>query len=87
VALYFFHTRDNDTYLQDDVGLEFETLAEARDQSAISLAEMARDVLPGSIRRVLSVEVAEGPDPVLIATLAFEAIKPGAKPTVTINII
>jgi hypothetical protein len=74
VARYFFDTRDNDVFLEDDEGLEFEDLGAVRDQAALSLAELARDVLPGSIQRKLSVEVREGQRPVLKALLTFEAI-------------
>jgi hypothetical protein len=74
VGLYFFDTRDNDRFIEDDVGLEFPDLATVKDQAALSLAELARDVLPGSVRRVLSVEVRDERQPILIATLIFEAI-------------
>jgi hypothetical protein len=43
-------------------------------QSAVALAELARDVLPGSERRTLTVEVRDERQPVLIAKLTFEAI-------------
>jgi hypothetical protein len=42
--------------------------------AAASLAEMARDVLPSSIRRNLAVEVRNERHPVLSALLSFEAI-------------
>ena len=74
MPIYFFDTRDNDRFIQDDTGLEFPNLATVRDQAALSLAELARDVLPGSERRVLSVEVRDERQPILVATLIFEAI-------------
>jgi hypothetical protein len=40
----------------------------------LSLAELAREVLPGSIERVLSVEVRDATRPVLRDVLTFEAI-------------
>jgi hypothetical protein len=40
----------------------------------LSLAELARDVLPGSIKRVLSVEVRDAFQPILRDVLTFEAI-------------
>ena len=42
--------------------------------AAASLAELARDVIPGSLKRVLVVEVRDGEQPVLEARLVFEAI-------------
>ena len=74
MPLYFFDTRDNDDFIADNVGLEFHDLETVKDQAALSLAELARDVLPGSDRRVLSVEVREERHQILIATLTFEAI-------------
>ncbi len=74
VARYYFDTRDDDNFIEDDVGLEFSDLGAVRDQAALSLAELARDVLPGSTRRVLAVEVRDESQPVLRAALTFEAI-------------
>ena len=72
---YFFDTRDNDSFVADEVGLEFPDLETVKEQAAVSLAELARDVLPGSVRRVLSVEVRDDrQQPVLIATMSFAEI-------------
>jgi len=72
--LYFFDTRDNGTFIEDDLGLELANLDDVRTQAALSLAELARDVLPGSIKRVLSVEVRNALHPILKDVLTFEAI-------------
>jgi hypothetical protein len=74
VPLYYFDTRDNDRFISDDVGLDLSDLGAARDQAAVSLAEMARDVLPGSLRRNLAVEVRDRQQPVLTALLSYEAV-------------
>jgi hypothetical protein len=71
---YFFDTRDNGTLIEYDLGLEFADLDAVKTQAALSLAELARDVLPGSIRRVLSVEVPDSLQPILRDVLTFEAI-------------
>jgi hypothetical protein len=71
---YFFDTRDNGTFIEDDVGIEFADLEAVKSQAALSLAELARDVLPGSITRVLSVEVRDAIQPILRDVLTFEAI-------------
>lgn len=47
---YFFDTRDNGTFIEDDVGVELADLEAVKTQAALSLAELARDVLPGSIQ-------------------------------------
>jgi hypothetical protein len=74
MARYYFDTHDDGTVLPEDVGLDCADLAAVRDQAAMSLAELARDVLPGSLRRVLSVKVHDGQHPVLEAPLIFEAV-------------
>ena len=72
--LYFFDTRDNGTFIEDDVGIDFADLDAVKAQAAVALAELARDVLPGSIKRVLSVEVRDALRPILRDVLTFEAI-------------
>lgn len=74
VPLYFFDTRDEDAFIEDDVGLELPNLESAKIQASLSLAELARDVLPGCGRRTLVVEVRDEWQPVLKTTLIFEAI-------------
>ena len=73
MPLYFFDTRDGKTFIPDEIGMECQGIEEARDQAALCLAEMAKDVLPGSTRRELAVEVRDGV-PVLRASLVFEAV-------------
>jgi len=74
MARYFFDTRDDDRFIEDDVGLELDGLDSVKAQAALSLAELARDVLPGSTKRVLTVEVRDEEQPVLRAILTFEAL-------------
>ena len=71
---YFFDTRDNGAFIEDELGIELASLDAVKAQAALSLAELARDVLPGSIRRVLSVEVRDAIQPILRDVLTFEAI-------------
>jgi hypothetical protein len=74
MALYFFDTRDNDDFIEDDDGVELPDLEAVKHQAALSLTELAREVLPGSIKRNLAVEVRDQRQPVLTAKLVFEAI-------------
>lgn len=74
MAHYFFDTRDNDDFIEDDVGIELPDLDAVKDQAAVSLAELARDVLPGSLKRNLAVEVRDERQAVMSAKLRFEAI-------------
>jgi len=74
VPLYFFDTRDNDHFIEDEVGLELPDFKAVQTQAAMSLAELARDVLPGSNTRSLAVEVRTEQRPVLRDTLVFEAL-------------
>jgi hypothetical protein len=71
---YFFDTRDNATFIQDDVGVECADMDAVKTEAALSLAELARDVLPGSIERTLSVEVRNGTHRILKDVLTFEVI-------------
>jgi hypothetical protein len=70
--LYFFDTRDNGTFVEDDVGIDCADLDSVKRAAALSLAESARDVLPGSAERVLSVEVRDATQPILRDVLTFQ---------------
>ena len=72
--LYFFDTRDNGALVEDDVGIDCADLDSVKREAALSLAELARDVLPGSVERVLSVEVRDATQPILRDVLTFEAV-------------
>lgn len=71
---YFFDSRDNDGFILDDAGLEFPDIEAVKVQAAKALAELARDVIAGSVRRHLSIEVRDEQGPVLIAMMMFEAL-------------
>jgi hypothetical protein len=73
MARYFFDTRDNSHSLRDELGLELDSLEEARDEATRGLADLAKDVLPSAVRRELAVEVRDEIDfPVLRAALWLE---------------
>lgn len=74
MPLYFFDTRDNDDFIEDDEGLEYPDLEAVKVAAAKALAELARDVIPGSLKRKLSVEVRDALGPVLVAVMTFEAV-------------
>ena len=74
MPLYFFDTRDNDSFIGDDVGLDYPDLAAVKIEAGRSLAELARDVIPGSLKRELAVEVRDRFGPVLTARMSFEAV-------------
>jgi hypothetical protein len=72
---YYFDFRDDDALLSDDVGLEFDSIEDVRDEAARALAEHGKFVLPGAVRRVLSVDARdEESEPVLQARLVFEVV-------------
>ena len=71
---YFFDTRDGETFIEDHEGLDLPDFEAAKKAAALSLAELAREVIAGSERRILIVEVREGRKPVLEARLTFEAV-------------
>ncbi|HEX2763636.1 MAG TPA: hypothetical protein VHM92_07300 [Allosphingosinicella sp.] len=74
MPLYFFDTRDNDDFVEDDVGLHYPDIEAVKVEAARALAELARDVIPGSVKRNLAVEVRDEFGPVLKALMSFEAI-------------
>lgn len=74
MPLYFFDTRDGEKFIQDDVGVELPDLDAVKVLAARSLAELARDVIPGSVKRTLEVEVRDEQQPVMEARLVFEAV-------------
>jgi hypothetical protein len=74
VPRYYFDTFDDDMFIEDDVGLECEDVKAVKEQAALSLAELALDVLPSSSRRCLLVKARDGDGPILEARLTFEAV-------------
>lgn len=69
---YFFDTRDGEL-VRDEIGMELDGIAAARDEATRGLADFAHDALPGSVRRELAVEVRDEADlAVLRAWLSFE---------------
>ena len=73
VATYFFDTRDNAEFVEDDFGIEFDNLEAVKVEAARALAELARDVIPG-LKRILAVEVRDEQGPVLKAVMTFVAV-------------
>ncbi len=70
---YYFDTHDGDEVIIDDVGLEFSSLEAVKTEAARSLADLARDILPGSVRRELAVLVRDAQSrQVLRTALVFE---------------
>ena len=73
---YYFDTRDGNDVLCDDEGLELPGLDIARAEAARTVAEMARDRLPGEECREIAVEVLdEARRPLFRAALWFEIEK------------
>jgi hypothetical protein len=76
MPLYYFDFRDGENFSPDEDGLEFPGVDAARDQATKTLAEMAKDVLPGSTVRQLAIEVRDdGSNPILRTVLRFEIEK------------
>lgn len=70
---YYFDHRDGNTFISDDEGLEFDGFEAVRDEATRALAGIAKDALPGSVRREIVIEVRdEASRPVLRAALWFE---------------
>lgn len=60
--------------MEDDIGLELPNLEAVKVQAAATLAEIAREVIPGSMKRELAVEVRDEQGAILRALMTFEAI-------------
>ncbi|MET4328890.1 hypothetical protein ABIB80_004725 [Bradyrhizobium sp. i1.15.2] len=71
---YYFDTRDNDRFVPDEIGVEIATLANVKCAASEAMADFAKDVLPGSVVRTLSIEVRDGCGPVLRVVLRFEIV-------------
>ena len=74
MPLFYFDTRDGDRFIRDDIGDDLPDLGKVKIEASRFLAELARDVLPGSMKRVLKVEVRDEWRPVMEACLVFEAV-------------
>lgn len=68
MALYHFDTWSNETLVTDDTGIEFVSFDQAKSEATVALAELAREVLPGSATHTLAVVVRNATGPVLRAT-------------------
>lgn len=60
---YFFDARDNFNFVIDDIGVELPSLGHAKIEAARALAELAFEVVPGSLRRLLTIEVRDDGGP------------------------
>lgn len=70
---YFFDTYDDEKFICDDVGTMCADMKAVKEEAALSLAELAREVLPTCNARLLAVKVRDDHDPVLEAHLRYEA--------------
>src|SRR3954471_1664376 len=76
---YYFDTRDGAEFVRDDLGIELDGIEAARDEATRGLADFARDALPGSLRRQLSIHVRDEFERALLtASLWFEVAVPAA---------
>jgi hypothetical protein len=77
MPIFYFDLRDGETLKVDKQGKTLNGIEDARDAAMLRLAEMARDVLPGPVRRRLAIEVkTEARETVLVVALMFEAARP-----------
>ena len=73
---YYFDIQDDDLFTPDHDGAELDDIEAARDEAARTLGEIARDVLPGALRRVLKVEIKDAAKELLLeARLVFEVAR------------
>jgi hypothetical protein len=73
MSRYYFDVRDGDRFIRDDEGLEFVGIEQAREQAALALADMAKDIMPNGLAREMAIEVRdEAKEPLLQTILRFE---------------
>jgi hypothetical protein len=73
MARYFFDWRDNQSFDEDDEGMELPDLEAVKIEASRSLLERAHDILPGLDKHSLSIEVRdESGRPLLSIILILE---------------
>lgn len=83
---FYFDHRNGDTFVQDDEGLEFATIQQARDSAARTLGEIARDNLPGAVRREIAIEVSDASRrPLFRTALWFEVESLNEHPSANVS--
>jgi hypothetical protein len=72
---YYFDIRDRDGLVPDEVGLNLRNLQAAQEEAALSLADMARDVVldPKDSIHPMSIEVRDGDGPIFTVTFLYES--------------
>lgn len=63
MARYYFDSRDNETFIAD-TGVEIATFEEMKIAASAAVTDFAKYVLPGSVVRLLAIEVRDEVGPV-----------------------
>ena len=75
MPLYYFDLREDDRFTIDEVGTDLPSDEVARGEAAVTLAQIAKDVLPGGRVRKLSIEIRDGTKNALaVARLSLEMV-------------
>jgi hypothetical protein len=74
VPRYYFDTRDDAAFICDEEGVELPDINAASKAAAISLAELALEVLPSVKERCLGVDVRDDRQQVLTTELTYRAV-------------
>ncbi|QQO12562.1 hypothetical protein JJB99_24230 [Bradyrhizobium diazoefficiens] len=69
---YYFDTSDSEKLVSDDVGVEIASFEDVKREASRAIADLAKDVLPGSEVRTLAIQVRDAVGPVLRLSLRFE---------------
>ncbi|WP_441268103.1 DUF6894 family protein [Bradyrhizobium sp. 215_C5_N1_1] len=69
---YYFDTRDNEAFSADEIGVEIPSLEQVKTTASAAMVDFAKDALPGSVVRILTIEVRDEFGPVLRVSLRFE---------------
>jgi hypothetical protein len=80
MARFFFHIREDDTFIPDDEGVELTDLSAAEQEALEAVASIARDRLPAGQARSITIEVrTEDSRCVLAATVSMH-VERGVRP-------
>ena len=75
VPRFFIDTSDQERFVRDETGLEFDDVEAAMNAAAEGLAEMARDALPGGEGRTFIAIVRDAQGRTLVqTTMAFSVV-------------
>ena len=66
---YYFDSHDDQDHVADNVGVELADIEAAKLEAARGIADIAKDVLPSTVRRSFSINVRDEQNRILVRTV------------------